>query len=523
MIRNSDQEALWQLLQKVADFLEENDIKYYLFAGTAIGALRHKGFVPWDNDVDLLMDRENYEKMLSMADDLPWDDVELVSSELSDEYYRPYAQFSNKRDTSFLKTGMFNHGECMGTLIDVMCMDDIPSARLEEYKRDLLRYQETLVDAFTYNPRTVKLADEIIELKEECLKRGKRQVIQELKAKLESYAEEDCDECVVRFWGRKIRNYKKSWFEDTRMVPFEGRMMPVAGGAEACLRLQYGSNWYMIPRQKEQEVHDFFSHHEMSYNNYSEDLENFLDWEKVHNDLRSRKMIELKMMKYRDNIETYREKLSGIRFIMKSRIVESQDELEKAAGRGDYLRVTEMTDMLTSNMAMMKHIDPEEAGLSYETIDRWMYAVMKSGRYWAAQKIADAFCENTGKCAKTLETLGKVTELAWLCQDRAHDQLMEAVSAYNDDRLIPEYIIALDELTKAGRMQEQERIENLCDEYLRIFPSNCEIMKIKADLLDAEGRGEEAMDLYKKVHDSTDNGLLILELEERFGFEDRFL
>lgn len=510
------------MLQKVADFLEDNDIKYYLFAGTAIGALRHKGFVPWDNDVDLLMDRENYEKMLSMADRLPWDDVELVSSELSDEYYRPYAQFSNRRDTSFLKTGMFNRGECMGTLIDVMCMDDIPSSRLEEYQRDLLLYQETLVDAFTYNPRTVSLADEVIALKEECVRRGKRTVIGELKRRLESYAEGDCDECVVRFWGRKIRNYRKSWFEETRMVEFEGRMMPVAGGAEACLRLQYGDNWYMIPRQTEQEVHDFFSHHSLSYNNYSEDLENFLDWDKVHDDLRSRKILELRMMQYRENIEAYREKLSSIRLLMKSRLAESQDELKEAYDRGDFRKVTEMTDMLTSNIGLFRHLGAEEAGLEPATIDMWIDSVMRSGRYWAAAKIAAAFGAGGSPAGETAGMLADVTEMAALYQDRRLEELKRKTEGYEGEKLVPEYILARELLMREGLIEaDPDGLEALCRAYLEVFPSNCEVRKVLADILEKRDP-QKAEEMYARIHDETGNGLLLMELEERFGFADRF-
>ena len=65
------QQELLELLKRVAAFLDENGIRYYLFGGTAIGALRHRGFIPWDDDVDILVDRENYYRLMDASASLP--------------------------------------------------------------------------------------------------------------------------------------------------------------------------------------------------------------------------------------------------------------------------------------------------------------------------------------------------------------------------------------------------------------------------------------------------------------------
>lgn len=56
------------LMKKLHAFMEENDIKYYLIAGSALGAIRHKGFIPWDDDIDIGLFRGDYEKFLNIAD-----------------------------------------------------------------------------------------------------------------------------------------------------------------------------------------------------------------------------------------------------------------------------------------------------------------------------------------------------------------------------------------------------------------------------------------------------------------------
>jgi lipopolysaccharide cholinephosphotransferase len=111
---------LTNLLKFFDEFCEKNGLKYYACAGTCLGAVRHKGFIPWDDDIDVVMPREDYEKLLSLRDSLKGTDY--VINDISDKgYYLPYAKFCEN------KTTLVEHKDkpfLLGMFIDVFPLDE---------------------------------------------------------------------------------------------------------------------------------------------------------------------------------------------------------------------------------------------------------------------------------------------------------------------------------------------------------------------------------------------------------------
>ena len=129
------------LAEEVKRICNKYDIKYFIIWGTLLGAVRNKGFIPWDDDFDLALFREDYEKFISVAKDeltAPF----FLQTALSDElFFLPYARLRNSNTTGIIVDN-YSPDYNNGIFIDIYPLDAIPTnTKLRNIKyeaRDLL-------------------------------------------------------------------------------------------------------------------------------------------------------------------------------------------------------------------------------------------------------------------------------------------------------------------------------------------------------------------------------------------------
>lgn len=109
-----------EILSEVDKFCKENKLCYSLSFGTLIGAIRHKGYIPWDDDIDIMMPRPDYDKFINNFDGYH-PDLKLLNSYNDDCYYKSFSKVYNNR-TKFVA---YNYRG--GVFIDIFPIDGLPS------------------------------------------------------------------------------------------------------------------------------------------------------------------------------------------------------------------------------------------------------------------------------------------------------------------------------------------------------------------------------------------------------------
>lgn len=244
--RTRHQAVLYEMLEVLDEICRKHNIRYMLFAGTALGAVRHGDFVPWDDDLDVVMTRTEYERFLEIAPRELDERRYFLQKEFS-EHWPMFFSKLRKNDTAFLERyipkDMQSH---RGVYIDIFPCDNLKPGKLG---RRLQFFASKVVIAKSLDSRgywTKNKAKQLFIILCRLLPKKPfcRYVMQQ--------GREDTA-CVHTFLGGAAR-YKRSifprkWFTETVDLPFRNGKFPVSAYYDEMLTAMYGD--YMTPTPKE--------------------------------------------------------------------------------------------------------------------------------------------------------------------------------------------------------------------------------------------------------------------------------
>lgn len=251
-VKDFSQEELrrWQLklleiLVYFKEFCEAHNLRFMLAAGTCLGAVRHGGFIPWDDDLDVQMPREDYDRMIEL-----WNkeaDTSRFVCSVTDE--KECSRFPMAVIRSVNTTCIYNHSVnddiCQGLKIDVEFLDGVPENKLLRGYNRALACILALYRAQRVPERTTKLktiiARILLGLVPGRKMRWKISVFCEKQIKKYKFGEQK----YVRYSGLALRPSES--FINQVYLDFEGYKMPVPAGYDAVLRAAYGDYMQLPP------------------------------------------------------------------------------------------------------------------------------------------------------------------------------------------------------------------------------------------------------------------------------------
>ena len=261
-----------EMAEYFVQFCKENDLLCYLCGGGAIGTLRHKGFIPWDDDLDFFMPRKDYEKLAQLW--LQKADSRYQLSK-SNENYIDRNLFITIRDTqtTCIKPYQQDLDIPHGLALDVLPLDYYPANGLSRKKQVIAALVYSLFCAQTIPEKhggIMKWGSQAL-LALVPSKKLRYKIWKKAEAEMTKYTKEDSaritELCSGPYYMKK--KYPISSFEDALWLPFEETELPIPVGYDAYLKTAFGD--YMTPPPVEKQV----AHHdavlidlEKSYTHY---------------------------------------------------------------------------------------------------------------------------------------------------------------------------------------------------------------------------------------------------------------
>ena len=249
---NEIKKILEQILINVVDFCEKNQLKYYLGFGTLLGAVRHNGFIPWDDDVDIIMPREDYEKFV---DAYSSDKYKIIDLRTDEKYFYPFAKVY---DTStVIQENTAEHSD-FGLFIDVFPLDGVPETNKFHLHR-LVLLQKLLMSKYKgADVKKTGIKRFFMAAARLLLKPVKSHNLACLIDRLASkYRYDKYDNVALVVWGYYYLVYKKSDIEPGTMHRFESFVYNVPGNYDAVLKATYGDYMQLPPPEKRVSKHGY--------------------------------------------------------------------------------------------------------------------------------------------------------------------------------------------------------------------------------------------------------------------------
>ncbi len=136
------QDTELEILSEIDQFCRRNNIPYSLYAGTLLGAIRHKGFIPWDDDLDICMSRENYNRFLSFWNQEQPSGYVIQNKENTPTFTQSFSKI-RKDHTTFLQYEWERNLYHTGIFVDIFPLDRFPKGKFKNliFKFDCMKYQ----------------------------------------------------------------------------------------------------------------------------------------------------------------------------------------------------------------------------------------------------------------------------------------------------------------------------------------------------------------------------------------------
>lgn len=522
------QDKMLELVLEIDEICKKNNIIYYLTGGSVLGAVRHGGFIPWDDDIDIMMTRQEFEKFQKACETDMSDDREIISMMNTPCHTKVTIKYMNKTTSQFFRSQVLDTTGC-GISLDIMILDPLPRDEIEKEQHidDYIVFNELLTPFFMVNPYFYRCVPYYKKLYKKAKQVGREKVMGELYQKIFVDEPAESDFYLYR-WGQQLLIYHCDLLGQPRYMNFEGHMLPVPEKTIDFLRATYGDGWIYLPPVNQRETHVSNVSGTIAYRNWLKDIAPFLDRPKVLKDFVERKKYNVEKVMPAHNLEVSNYKQFAIMKQMEFEsapiydydVLVNMGDRELLAHVSEYLS-KQLTGGFVKNKIFIKVPDNKLALI--------LHAMIRVGDYAKADKILKL---------RKLDSATPIDEIEQAQQKV--DAIRKTVCYFEDRRLNADDVVCIEEMKPVvlNLLQEnpcqvnlhrcvlelytllpdscQEDILSAIDVAKNLYPEDVEIAFWTGCLYQQMGRDAEANELFEKAL-ATNNGVILYRLKE-MGF-----
>lgn len=262
---NEFQKRVLTIYEAISRLCEKENIRHYAIGGTCLGAVRHKGFIPWDDDLDIAMPIEDYRRFIEIANDLLPAHLKLLLYSDSQNLMFPFAKVIDTRTTAIEETFLtLPHGEdaYTGVWVDIMPMSGEPSSwwgrqlfalRIKSYYILNRNRKATLA-----TKKSLKGKLQLAMLSPLKLFFRRNYFLDAWNAMLYNHPF-DGSEYTGYTWSQHVARltYPSEWFKEYELLDFEGGKIRCPKGWDEYLTVMFGNYMELPPESERVSGHHF--------------------------------------------------------------------------------------------------------------------------------------------------------------------------------------------------------------------------------------------------------------------------
>ena len=536
------QKYLLKLFREVDEICREHNLRYVLAGGSLIGALRHEGFVPWDDDVDLYMPRSDWEKFIEICKtELP-PNREIQCSEVDRNYTNSFPRYAST-DTCAIHKSQIIGKDCGGEIIDILTLDPIPAddKEYEKYRTHMMIYSDLINISVGYSDRWEIPASMYLKYLLSYIFLGKKRTLEKLEKIMFSYNEEECDRYAMR-WGGCPFLFDKDMMFPVKEGIFEGQKAMIPNKCSDYLIWHYGDEWSYMPPHDSREGHVAVCVDELPYQELREEYmpnihKGRLRWDSVF-----RKFYNMLIAKKNHKVrqEGLAMKARAVALDLQGAISESGLKISELVEARSFHRLNALFGSYYKSQLSADFIGREDYTNIYafyhpilvEVPDEVFYAAMLTLFY--TERVSKAYRmlqirQQSDHITPEMEKLKEDIELFRKAADHYEFHRMEEAQQIIEDLLNrypghPGFMKFRCRFLMENAGENRIEAERFIDKALKKFPEDGYFLKYKADIFWMNGEVQKAAELYLQVKSKTTNGVVWLEMDRFFrGYKAEIL